>query len=82
MVNFMRYKQTADYGDGAAARVCRSPAVRPTTGMRDRGVGGDRGGRGYFGDVVGPDGGPDGLAPDGDRPVPTRRSFIGDGRPA
>jgi hypothetical protein len=78
MVNFMRYKQTADYGDGAAGpgeEISGREAddrYAPTEVLAA--IGADVA---YFGDVVGPDGGPD---PDWHRMgivrYPTRRSFI------
>lgn len=77
MVNFMRYKQVADYGPGAEAQEKVSgreadDRYAPTEVLAA--IGADVA---YFGDAVGPDGGPD---PDWHRMAivryPTRRSFI------
>jgi len=75
MVNFMRYKERADYGaDGDRGLSGREADDRyaPTDVLADLGAE-----IAYFGDVIGPDGGPD---PEWDRMAivryPTRRSFI------
>jgi hypothetical protein len=75
MVNFMRYKERADYGEGADSGISGHEAddrYAPTEVLAD--IGADVA---YFGDSVGPDGGPDaewhrmGIVR-----YPTRRSFI------
>ncbi len=75
MVNFMRYKERADYGQGEDAGLSGRQAddrYAPTEVLAAIGAE-----VAYFGDVVGPDGGPD---PDWHRMAvvryPTRRSFI------
>ncbi|MGP0110213.1 MAG: hypothetical protein ACLPR9_15370 [Acidimicrobiales bacterium] len=75
MVNFMRYKERADYGEGEDSGISGREAddrYAPTEVLAD--IGADVA---YFGDSVGPDGGPD---PEWHRMgivhYPTRRSFI------
>ena len=75
MVNFMRYKERADYGDGEVSGISGREAddrYAPTEVLED--IGADVA---YFGDSVGPDGDPD---PEWHRMgivhYPTRRSFI------
>jgi hypothetical protein len=75
MVNFMRYKQMADYGRGESTGISGREAddkYAPVEVLAS--IGADVA---YFGDAVGPDGGPH---PDWHRMAivryPTRRSFI------
>jgi len=75
MVNFMRYKERADYGDSGDSGISGREAddrYAPVDVLKS--IGADVA---YFGDVIGPDGGAD---PEWDRMAvvryPTRKSFI------
>ncbi len=74
MVNFMRYKERAEYGEGGEAISGREADDRYAPVEVLAAIGAEVA---YFGDAIGPDGGPD---PDWHRMAivryPTRRSFI------